>query len=355
MRDIIWHIKKYPNGRIAEILAQAFGDMVKNRPEDPASWVLIPIPISKQRFRERGYNQAELLAQSLAKTFHLKMSSKILIKAKHTAKQGTAKTKGDRTYNIIGSFEVLKKHVSFLHNKNVILIDDVTTTGSTLIEARETLLHVGAKKVIAVEKDNRLIEVLRAKFSNEIERGTFELIHGDILEFNTDTLGTSATDYKLVANIPYYITGAIIRRFLSGVAQPSRMVLLLQKEVAERIVARDGKESLLSLSVKVYGTPKYISTVKAGSFTPMPKVDSAILLIEEISKNKFAHISEETFFETVSLGFAHKRKMLAGNLKLKYESEIILSSFKKLDIDLKCRAEDLNITKWRELVESLQA
>jgi competence protein ComFC len=149
IKDIMWHIKKYPNGRAAQILAKAFGEMIRNRPEDPTSWILIPIPISKKRFRERGYNQAELIAQPLAKTFGLKTSSKILFKSKHTNKQGTAKSKEDRAHNILGSFEIVKKYQNFIQNKNIILIDDITTTGSTLIEAREILLHAGVKRVIA--------------------------------------------------------------------------------------------------------------------------------------------------------------------------------------------------------------
>ena len=93
--------------------------------------------------------------------------------------------------------------------------------------------------------------------------------------------------YKLVANIPYYITGQVIRKFLEAENQPNSMTLLVQKEVAERIVAKDGKESLLSLSVKAYGQPKYVQTVKRGSFEPAPNVDSAIIHIANISRKKF--------------------------------------------------------------------
>lgn len=211
-----------------------------------------------------------------------------------------------------------------------------------------------AGKVIAVEKDDRLIEVLSQKFSNEIGKGIFKLVHADILEFDPSSYKLEAINYKLIANIPYYITGALIRRFLSETIQPSRMVLLLQKEVAQRIVTRDGKESMLSISVKAYGTPIYIGTVKAGSFHPMPNVDSAILLIENISKENFTDIDEGHFFQIVSLGFAHKRKMLAGNLKESFSPETISNAFKKLDLDPKCRAEDISIETWCKLSELLQ-
>ncbi len=246
------------------------------------------------------------------------------------------------------------------------------------------LLSAGAK-VIAVEKDRRLISFLKEKFSNEIRSGKLELIEGDILEFSIFNFQFS--NYKLIANIPYYITGALIRKFLEAKSPPKLMVILVQKEVAERIVARDGsplhlchchkhrqlskiekqnllklyekgleqrcggKESLLSISVKAYGAPKYIATVKAGNFSPAPKVDSAILAIENISKKFFVEFSEEQFFKIVKLGFAHKRKRLAGNLKNLYPNiEKILGD---LDIDKNARPEDLGIEMWRALTQAL--
>ncbi len=148
VKKIMWHIKKQPNGRASFLLAQAFGAMIQNRPEDPTSWILVSIPISKQRFRERGYNQSELLAVSLSNTFHLKTLS-ILIKAHHTNKQGTSKSREERMHNILGSFGIYKKSQALIAGKNCIIIDDITTTGSTLIEARDTLLRAGANKVLA--------------------------------------------------------------------------------------------------------------------------------------------------------------------------------------------------------------
>jgi len=148
IRKIMWHIKSQPNNRAAKILANAFGDMIKNRPEHPISWILVSIPINKQRFRERGYNQSELLAKSFSKAFNLTTLS-ILIKIHHTKKQGTSKTREERMENITNSFGVYKKSQELIKNKNIILIDDITTTGSTLIEARDVLLRAGAQKVLA--------------------------------------------------------------------------------------------------------------------------------------------------------------------------------------------------------------
>ena len=144
-----------------------------------------------------------------------------------------------------------------------------------------------AGKVIAIEKDKDLIPVLEEKFAQEIASEKFLLIHDDILKVDIATLHLPSSTYKLVANIPYYITGAIIEKFLSTPYLPERMVLLMQKEVAERIIARDKKESILSIAVKAYGTPKMVGKVPPGAFVPPPTVDSAILLIENISRDFF--------------------------------------------------------------------
>jgi len=187
--------------------------------------------------------------------------------------------------------------------------------------------------------------MLQEKFAKEISAGQFTLIEADILDFNPSTSKLTAKNYKLIANIPYYITGVFIRKFLEAEIQPQAMILLIQKEVAERIVARDGKESILSISVKAYGNPRYVETVKAGSFTPAPKVDSAILAIENISRNRLVGIDEKRFFELVKAGFAHKRKMLAGNLKSVFGEETE-EKISKCGIPEKERAENLTLENW---------
>jgi 16S rRNA (adenine1518-N6/adenine1519-N6)-dimethyltransferase len=208
-----------------------------------------------------------------------------------------------------------------------------------------------AGKVIAVEKDDALIYLLKERFAQEIKEEKLILVRGDILKFDFEEHGLKKGNYKIVANIPYYITGEFLRKTLSSDIQPTQMVLLVQKEVAERI-ARSKKESILSLSVKVYGEPKYIQTVKAGSFSPAPKVDSAILSIENISKKFFTnsevqpHCSESRFFEVVKTGFAHKRKLLLSNLSILKSKEEIKKAFSKANIDEKARAEDLSLEQW---------
>ena len=223
-------------------------------------------------------------------------------------------------------------------------------------ELLASVAHVGSGKVIAVEKDDALVPFLQELFAKEIATGMFQLIHADILPWKPEEHGLADHSYKLIANIPYYITGAIVRKFLGNAkSQPERMVLMLQKEVAERISARDGKESLLSLSVKAYGNPHYIEKVAAKYFSPEPNVDSAILLIENISREFFTDISEETFFNLIHLGFAHKRKQLVGNLAGEnLPRETILKVFKEIGIPDKARAEDISLPQWKELAKHLQ-
>lgn len=209
-------------------------------------------------------------------------------------------------------------------------------------------------KVIAVEKDDALFEFLSEKFNHEIKEKNLDLIHGDILDFDQSVFGFYKNHgYKIVANIPYNITGQIIRKFLTGTPKPSSMVLLVQKEVSDRIVARDGKESLLSLSVKLYGTPKYIKKVPARDFSPAPKVDSAILHIKDIQSPQLTSKEEEVFFEVLHAGFSHKRKILIGNLSQKYSKEKILTLFSTLGLNEKIRAEDLSLKDWLELAKKL--
>jgi 16S rRNA (adenine1518-N6/adenine1519-N6)-dimethyltransferase len=253
---------------------------------------------------------------------------------------------------------------NFLTSKSIVKM--IVDTGS--IDFQNTVLEVGpgkgiltaelvkyAGKVIAVEKDNALSSLLRDRFKQEIQDGKLEIINDDILNLDLKDYGLKNRNYKVIANIPYNITGAIIKRFLSCDIQPSKMVLLVQKEVAER-VARSKKESLFSISVKAYGEPKYVKTVKAGNFNPKPKVDSAILAINNISKNFFADISEENFFNIVKIGFAHKRKLLASNLRSNFP-RISLGKlgeiFDQIGISRKTRAEDISINQWKNLVREI--
>ncbi len=211
------------------------------------------------------------------------------------------------------------------------------------------LLEKGSH-VIALEKDRDLLPLLQESFSSEVSSGQLTLLEGDVLAFDPNNSQLVTGNYKLIANIPYYITGAIISRFLSEVAQPSLMVILIQREVAERVVARDGKESLLSLSVKVYGEPKIVYRVSSGSFFPAPKVDSAVLQIKNISRSNFKNTyHEEVFFKLIHAGFAHKRKMAISQIQEVFPAHNMQEVFDTLGIDKRVRAEDVPLATWLAL------
>jgi 16S rRNA (adenine1518-N6/adenine1519-N6)-dimethyltransferase len=216
----------------------------------------------------------------------------------------------------------------------------------------EILLSL-AKKVIAVEKDRVLVKELKERFSSEIESKKLVLVEEDIRNFSPSSLKLKVGEYKLVANIPYYITGEIIRSFLDTKCHPSKMVLMVQKEVAQRISARDGKESILSIAVKAYGKPSIVRIVGRGSFTPVPKVDSAVIKIDNISKDFFKNFSEKEFFDMIHAGFAHKRKKLNSNLMEISSGKKVTDAFKKVELPENMRAEDLGLIQWQDLAKIL--
>jgi len=209
-------------------------------------------------------------------------------------------------------------------------------------------------QLVAVEKDRELYELLKEKFAEQIKSGTLVLVHGDILQFSISNFQFS--NYKIIANIPYNITGAILKKFLTEKNQPESMVLMVQHDVAKRILASprhggiSGKESILSISVKAYGEPKMIMKVEARYFSPKPKVDSAVIAIKNISRQKFVNLAgqqvvdEEKFWKIVKTGFAHKRKKLSSNLKGICQGSTLTSLGNK-------RAEDLTLKDWINLVK----
>lgn len=212
-----------------------------------------------------------------------------------------------------------------------------------------SLLNGGAR-VVAVEADSSLIPALEETFAAELSDRQLTLISGDIRSFDTAVL---PADYHIVANIPYYITGELLRRFLSDGHKPRSMTFLVQKEVAERIT-RDPKESLLSIAVKAYGTPIYRFTVPRGAFKPAPKVDSAVLSIKDIQSD-FANLEEEVwFFEVLRTGFGHKRKQLVKNLEALVPRERVGSALAALSLSEKIRAEDLSLPEWKALAHTLR-
>ncbi len=199
------------------------------------------------------------------------------------------------------------------------------------------------------------VEKLQEMFPLEIASGALTLINDDIRNFDAMRSDLVAGKYIVAANIPYYITGEIIRQFLTTTVQPRAMALLMQKEVADRIIARDHKESILSLSVKAYGTPKIVANVSRGNFSPPPSVDSAILVITDISRAFFGDLDEKAFFRAVRAGFSSKRKKFAGNLvhSTGLAKPDIIRAFGACGIAQNARAEDVPLEKWRLLVLEL--
>ena len=210
-------------------------------------------------------------------------------------------------------------------------------------------LAVSAQEVVAVELDENLIPPLRtviAPYAN------IRLIHGDILKFPPAEL-VHQSGYLVVANIPYYITSAIIRHLLENEPKPRRIVLTIQKEVADRICAAPGDMSLLALSVQVYGEPRIAARIPAGAFFPAPKVDSAVLCLDVYPEPQIKRESLETFFKLIKAGFSQKRKTLRNSLS----SGLHISPMEAADlltragIDPQRRAETVSIPEWQRLCE----
>jgi len=208
-------------------------------------------------------------------------------------------------------------------------------------------LAAAAQKVVAVEMDEKLfppLEAVIAPYRN------IHLVHADILEIEPEEI-VEQHEYLVVANIPYYITSALIRHLLESSPKPRRIVLTIQKEVAERICAGPGDMSLLALSVQVYGQPHVATHIPAGAFFPAPKVDSSVLVIDIFSAPRVEEKVLGIFFHLIKAGFSQKRKKLrnsisAGLHQSPAETEKMLRA---VDIDPQRRAETLSLEEWGKL------
>lgn len=210
-------------------------------------------------------------------------------------------------------------------------------------------LAVSAKQVIAVELDYDLLIPLKAVLA---PYKNVRVVHGDILKLSPQEL-VAEKDYIVAANIPYYITSAVIRHLLESDPKPRRIVLTVQKEVAERICAKPGDMSLLALSVQVYGNPRIAARIPASAFFPEPKVDSAVLSVDIYPAPLIKADLLEYFFKMIKAGFSQKRKTLRNSLSsgLHISTTVSEELLKKADIDPMRRAETLSIDEWQTLCE----
>lgn len=230
----------------------------------------------------------------------------------------------------------------------------------------ETVLEIGpgtgvltralaarAQTVIAIEKDEELCRLLES----DLEKSgitNVRLIHGDILKIPFDELGLPER-YAVVANIPYYLTSRLIRKLLETKQPPSRILLTVQKEVAERITATPPDMNLLAVAVQIYARPELLFAIPASAFSPRPNVNSAFIRIANISKRFFKtnHISEEEFFSLVRQAFQHKRKQLAASLRPLCPGHEARSALAAAGLPPTARPQELTLERWAILLHAL--
>ena len=262
---------------------------------------------------------------------------------------------------------ILKKHgllpdkslgQNFLTDPNI--LEKITriagvTDKNIVLEVGAGLGHLtaqlakSAEQVVAVELDERFIPVLE---ENLAEYQNIRIIQGDILSLNPQDLVQE--NYLVVANIPYYLTSRIIRNLLESELKPDRIILTIQYEVAQRVCAKSGKMSLLSLSVLMYGEPSLKMRIPAGAFFPPPKVDSAVVLVNLYPEPLLDEKMRGKFFEIIKAGFLHKRKTLRNSLSkglawAPIEADKLLI---ESGIDPQRRSETLSMDEWLKLTRN---
>ncbi len=244
------------------------------------------------------------------------------------------------------------------------------------LEKNDTVLEIGpglgalthhlaeqAGRVVAVELDQRLIPILRAEFAGQLH---VSFVHGDILQLSPADLlpahqpdrpgpTSAAVPYKVVANLPYYITSAALKHILESPPPPTLAVLLVQQEVAQRMVAQPGAMSILAVSVQFYARPRALHKIPAGAFLPRPKVDSRVVRLDVRPQPAVPEVDPHRFFRIVRAGFGQRRKQLRNSLSAglpcsKRQADLWLTSS---GIDPRRRAETLSLQEWGKLTKTV--
>ncbi len=215
------------------------------------------------------------------------------------------------------------------------------------------LLAQAAGRVIAVEIDEQVIPALRRSLPDVPH---VEIVQGDILQQDLSAL-TQNRPFKVVANLPYYITSAVLRHLLESPHRPTLIIVTVQREVAQRIVAQPGEMSLLAVSVQFYGTARIVGRIPPGAFRPMPKVHSAVVRIDTFDACPWGQVEQAAFFHTVRAGFGQKRKQLHNALAhgLSLSGDQVTLALNQAGIDGERRAETLSVAEWVALSRALGA
>lgn len=242
--------------------------------------------------------------------------------------------------------------------ERIVAAAEVTPTSSVLevgpgLGSLTRHLAQAAERVVAVELDQNLIPILEDVLG---DAANVEIVHGDMLKLDPARL-MGEDGYLVVANIPYYITSNLIRHLLEAPIKPDRMVLTIQREVAERITAKPGDLSLLALSVQVYGQPRVAARIPAGAFYPAPEVDSAALRIDLYPEPLIPVDQLDTFFRLAKAGYGQKRKTLRNSLSsgIGWSGERTAQLLEGVGIDPRRRAETLSLEEWKTLVRAARA
>jgi 16S rRNA (adenine1518-N6/adenine1519-N6)-dimethyltransferase len=268
-------------------------------------------------------------------------------------------------------------HSSFAHKKSLgqhFLNSDIVpawlcaagdvTTGDVVVEigpgtgALTSALLAHEATVHAIETDTRAIAVLCETFAAAVDSEQLVVHHLDARTLTLSDLPLTDHQFKVVANIPYYLSGHLLRVCLEHPVQPSDLIFLVQKEVAKRAAAPlpphpGAKGSLLALSLQVYGDVAIDRAVSRGHFTPPPQVDSAILAVRNISRAAFSNVAEADFFVTIRAGFGKKRKQLGHNLREAFGAERATAALTAAALPATIRAEDVALAEWLQLAHAL--